>query len=177
MYLFIALLLHLPTTMNEMMIFDFNKNSDISSWRVVDDVVMGGRSSGTFGLTQEGHGVFSGRVSLENNGGFSSVRHSFERLQVEDRATVVLRIKGDGKKYQLRVKHDETDSHSYVTTFQTSGDWETIEIPFKDLYPSFRGRKLDMPNFNHYAIEQIAFLIANKKAEKFELLIDKIELK
>lgn len=177
MNILLSLLLFILGPMPENTIFDFNKNSNISSWRVVDDVVMGGRSSGNFELSEEGHGVFSGEVSLENNGGFSSVRHTFNRIEVNQRTNVVLRVKGDGKKYQFRAKHDTDDAHSYITTFKTSGDWETIEIPLKDLYPSFRGRTLDMPNFNHNFIEQIAFLIANKKPENFKLLIDKIDLK
>ena len=45
------------------------------------------------------------------------------------------------------------------------------------MYPSFRGRKLTKPNFNHDAIEEITFLIANNKSEKFQLIIDKIYLK
>ena len=45
------------------------------------------------------------------------------------------------------------------------------------MYPSFRGRKLDEPNFYHESIEEITFLIANKQNEDFKLLIDKIELK
>ena len=55
-------------------IFEFNKNSDIESWQVVDDVVMGGRSVGKFFLNNEGYGEFEGDVSIENNGGFSSIR-------------------------------------------------------------------------------------------------------
>jgi hypothetical protein len=45
------------------------------------------------------------------------------------------------------------------------------------MYPSFRGRKLDAPNFSHDNIEEIVFLIGNKKNERFELIIDKIALK
>jgi hypothetical protein len=45
------------------------------------------------------------------------------------------------------------------------------------MYPSFRGRKLDAPNFSHDSIEEIVFLIGNKKNERFELIIDKIALK
>ena len=38
-----------------------------------------------------------------------------------------------------------------------------IEIPINSMYPSFRGRKLDKPNFFHKSIEEVTFLIANKK--------------
>ena len=64
-----------------MILFDFNIKSDISNWKVVDDVVMGGRSNGNFELNKNGYGVFSGNVSLENNGGFSSLRYRFDKKQ------------------------------------------------------------------------------------------------
>ncbi|MFN4198010.1 MAG: CIA30 family protein, partial [Flavobacterium sp.] len=54
---------------------------------------------------------------------------------------------------------------------------EIIEIPLNRMYPSFRGRTLNLPNFEANTIEEIAFLIGNKKNESFTLLIDKIELK
>ena len=56
------------------------------------------------------------------------------------------------------------------------GDWETIHINLKDLYPSFRGNKLNKENFNGSSIEEISFLIANQKDENFKLIIDKIEI-
>ena len=42
------------------------------------------------------------------------------------------------------------------------------------MYPSFRGRKLDMNNFSDDYFEQITFLVGNKKNESFRLLIDNI---
>lgn len=163
--------------MESLLIFDFNPKSDLENWVIVDDDVMGGKSSGSFGLSPDGHGVFKGLISLENNGGFSSLRYNFERIQMENYTKIVLKIKGDGKKYQFRIKSDSGDYYSYVSTFATSGDWQEIEIPLKNMYPSFRGRKLDKPNFSGDHMEEIAFLIGNKKEEEFQLLIDKIELK
>ena len=157
-------------------IFDFNKNSKIEDWRIVDDVVMGGKSSGSFKLSPEGFGLFEGRISLENNGGFSSVRYRFNRLKVEEASNIIIKLKGDGKNYQFRVKDNSNTYYSYVATFETTGLWQNIEIPLKDMYPTFRGRKLDLPNFSHEYIEEIVFLIGNKTPEQFKLLIDKIEL-
>jgi hypothetical protein len=57
--------------------------------------------------------------------------------------------------------------------FLTSGEWQEIKIPLKEMYPSFRGRRLNQPNFSTHYMEEIAFLIGNKKEENFELLIDK----
>lgn len=163
--------------MNTITLYDFTKYSSVSDWRIVDDVVMGGESNGRFSLDNDGHGVFEGKISLENNGGFTSVRYQFEKVAVTENSTVLITLKGDGKDYQFRIKDKSSTSYSYITTFKTSGEWQTIEIKLSDLYPSFRGRKLDLPNFESDAFEEIVFLIGNKKEENFKLALDRIELK
>ena len=168
--IFIALMQ--PTTT----LFDFTPSSSLKSWYVVNDGVMGGLSEGALELTSEGHGSFTGQVRLENYGGFTSIRCATGKIETPEGAIVRMRLKGDGKNYQFRVKHKARDYQSYITSFSTSGEWETIEIPLSKLYPSFRGRVLDMPNFNHSNLTEFTFLIANKKAETFELLIDSVEL-
>ena len=160
-----------------MTLFNFDSKSDITNWNIVDDVVMGGSSSGTFSLSGSGTGIFKGKVSLENNGGFSMVQYRFKTLQVENFSKFTIRLKGDGKLYQFRIKTNESDYYSYVSTFNTSGEWETITIPFANMYPAFRGRKLDAVNYTGKKMEVIAFLIGNKKAEFFHLEIKDIELK
>lgn len=163
--------------MNSILIYNFNKNASASDWKILDDVVMGGQSSGQFSLDADGHGVFEGTVSLENNGGFSSVRHQFDKIAVTKTSKVLLRLKGDGKDYQFRIKDRNGNYFSYITTFKTSGEWETVEIKLAELYPSFRGRKLNLPNFESDSFEEIVFLIGNKKNESFKLVLDKVELK
>lgn len=161
---------------SKFIIFDFSKDSNIKNWRIVNDDVMGGISSSTFTLSKDGHGVFKGIVSTDNNGGFASVRYAMNKTKVENLNSITIRLKGDGKNYQFRIKHKNSDYFSYITSFSTSGEWELIEIKLADLYPSFRGRKLDKPNFNKNDMEQISFLIANNKNERFQLEIDRIEL-
>jgi len=173
--LFLSLLFAL--TQLTMTLFDFNSESNISNWRTVDDVVMGGLSSGNFKINDDGHGLFFGNVSLENNGGFSMVQYRFSTKEVKSYSKVCIKLKGDGKTYQFRIKKNSTDKHTYVTPFDTSGDWETIEIPFSTLYPAFRGRTLDIPNYPGEQMDMIAFLIGNKKAQSFNLEIDSITLK
>jgi len=157
-------------------IFDFKEAADAKYWRVINDGVMGGLSRGEISVNDQGHGLYQGQVSLENNGGFSSVRHQFESMDVAAFETLTIRIKGDGKRYQLRVKTNASDRHAYITYFVTNGAWQTIEVRLSDMYPTFRGRQLNQPNFPKQRMEEIAFLIANKKAESFRLEIDSITL-
>jgi hypothetical protein len=163
--------------MHSLSIFDFNKDSDIRGWKVVDDVVMGGRSSGTFSLNSDGFGVFEGDVSLANNGGFSSIRYPFKKIDVVHFSAIVITLKGDGENYQFRIKTESDDYYSYIASFSTSGEWEEVEIPLKDMIPSFRGRILDQPNFSSDYMEEIGILIGNKKNQEFKLMLDKIELR
>tara|TARA_A100001011_G_scaffold319188_1_gene339157 strand:- start:2098 stop:2589 length:492 start_codon:yes stop_codon:yes gene_type:complete len=162
--------------MQERVIFDFNKKSDLQDWIIVDDAVMGGRSLSTFKLNEDGIGIFEGNISLENNGGFSSLRYRFLKKTIKEYTQVKIRLRGDGKKYQFRIKSNSADYYSYITPFLTSGEWQEIVIPLEDMYPSFRGRRLNQPNFSSDHIEELNFLIGNKKSESFKLLIDKIVL-
>ena len=162
--------------MKSQLIFDFNHNANITDWKIVDDVVMGGRSNGQFKIDSDGNGIFSGDVSVENNGGFSSVRYQFEKINTTKESKVIIRLKGDGKEYQFRIKNNRNTYYSYITNFKTSGDWENIIINLKDLYPSFRGQTMNIPNFTGNSLEEIVFLIGNKKNETFTLVLDRIDI-
>ena len=159
-----------------MIIFNFNVDSDISNWQILDDVVMGGRSNGQFKLNSEGYGEYSGKVSLENNGGFSSLRYYFDTKTTDTYSKFMIRLKGDGKSYQFRVKDNRYNKYSFIYEFNTSEEWQIIEIPFSDMYASLRGYRIDIPNYGGDQMEEIAFLIGNKKEESFKLLIDSISI-
>ena len=167
------------TAMNQdhsSIIYDFeNKGSNIQ-WYVVNDGVMGGLSEGNIAMNQEGHGVFSGYVTTENNGGFSSMRYVLEKKNVSQFTKVVIKLKGDGKKYQFRIKSDASQRYSYVNSFETSGDWETVTLPFGDFIPMFRGNTLDKSNYLGEYMAEIAFLIGNNRKENFKLEIVRIYL-
>nr|WP_315150511.1 CIA30 family protein [uncultured Flavobacterium sp.] len=163
--------------MNPIVLFDFNLKCNIDNWKIVDDGVMGGYSSSKFFVDASGNGVFKGTVSLENNGGFCSVQHYPKPVSLKEKKIFSIRLKGDGKKYQFRVKSKRSNYYSYIYVFQTTSDWQTIEIPINELYASFRGRTIDIPYYDGTSLEEIAFLVGNKKNETFQLLIDKIEVK
>jgi len=162
--------------MNSVNIFDFDNDSDVSGWRVEDDVVMGGRSSGHFELTEEGHGHFYGEVSLENNGGFSSVEKRMDPIRISPDQHVVMRVKGDGKRYQFRFKERWSEYYSYIQYFETSGEWEEIRLPLDKFVPWYRGNKVNRPDFNGDQLVNARFLIANKQPQQFSLLIDFIRI-
>jgi len=157
-------------------LYDFSSKSGSRGWQVVDDTVMGGMSGGALAIDKDGYAAFEGVVSLENNGGFSSVRYVTGTIESGEYNKFVLLVKGDGKKYQFRVKRSLYDRHSFTYTFETTGEWQKVEIPFSQMSPTFRGYTPNIPNFDGDRIEEIGLLIGNKKAESFRLLVDKISV-
>ena len=157
-------------------IYDFSENSNLRNWRVIDDGVMGGRSQGSLRINFEGHGVFSGFVSLENYGGFSSIRYNTTPINVIGYDYISIKVFGDNKEYQLRIKSDYYDRHVYSKPFFAKNEWQEISIPLGKMKPQFRGRKLRMSNFNERSIVEIGILIGNKVEEDFTLFIDSISL-
>ena len=172
-FYFLSLILSI---MNSTPVFDFKPAASLSDWTVVNDGVMGGLSRSTLEISNAGHGVFSGKVSLENNGGFASIRLDCGRVPLGKASALVLRVKGDGKRYQFRIRARKSDYYSYIHYFETTGEWEEITLPLRDFYPTFRGRKLNLPNFTSKVLEEVGILIGNKRAERFELQIDVIGL-
>ena len=172
----VSLLFSIVLLSDHITIVDFHTSYDLSDWYIVNDGVMGGLSQSAFVINDDGQGEFSGYVTLENNGGFASVRQRSRINPDAKHSKFVIRLKGDGKRYQFRSARNQNDYHQYVAFFETSGEWETIEIPFDNLYPSWRGRTLDYPNYNGEQLREIGFLIGNKTQEEFKLLIEKIEI-
>jgi hypothetical protein len=143
----VAAITYLPTS-NQLKLFDFTHPTiDLqATWGAVDDVVMGGVSESGIRL-REGAAVFSGNVSIENSGGFASVRtRNFDPvLNLSNYQGIELRVKGDGQRYKLFLRTEaQWDGVGYAHSFDTiAGEWMTIQIPFKDLVPIFRAKTVN----------------------------------
>ncbi len=149
------------------------KNVNNNKWHIVNDDVMGGVSKGNISYINNTL-IFKGEISLDNNGGFSSIRKYPKNILVNKNNKIVLTLKGDGKTYYLRVKSNINDYYSYTIPFKTTNNWQIITLQLADFYPTFRGRKLNMDNFNKTTIQEIGFLIGNKKNEEFKIEIREI---
>jgi NADH dehydrogenase [ubiquinone] 1 alpha subcomplex assembly factor 1 len=147
------------------------------AWSVVNDGVMGGVSSGTIGVTADGVGVFAGRLSLENNGGFASVRTDLPGSDLAGLAGLALRVRGDGREYQVRLHTDgRFDGIAYAATFRTEPDrWLTVVLPFDAFVPTYRGyTPRNAPPLDPAAVRQLGLLIGDKRDGPFRLEIERI---
>lgn len=158
-------------------LFDFNDASEAEQWLIVNDNVMGGVSKGEVLLTDDSCLLFSGSISLENNGGFASIRSRPTDFGVGGFHGIRAKVKGDGRTYQFRIHTDRNlDGIAFRYEFETvENAWVDLELPFASFVPTFRGRTLtDMELLDPAEIRQLGFLIADKKSGHFNLLIDKI---
>jgi monofunctional biosynthetic peptidoglycan transglycosylase len=156
-------------------LIDFSKQGVVENWRVVNDGVMGGLSMSQIEATSSGTAVFKGHLSLENNGGFASVRTLLDGVDLSDQDGITLRARGDGRTYQIRFRTDRRfDGVTYRATFVTKPDqWTIVRVPFTDFEPTFRGRLLrGVEPLDTARLQQLAFMVADKKEGPFRLEIE-----
>lgn len=145
-------------------------------WQVVNDGVMGGLSEGKLTPNPAGTMTFSGMLSLENNGGFSTIRSGPLKLDLSSHLGLRLRVKGDGRTYQMRLATDAVFRGmevSFGAEFGTQkGEWVEVEVPFADFKGSFRG--LDLPNerLDTSKVRRVSILIGDKKQAPFKVELD-----
>ena len=167
----------LALTMNadavsEKLLFDFQATTNSPTWQVVNDDVMGGVSTSQFQRLTNIGAVFSGVVSMENNGGFASVRSSPVRENLNGTDAFVFRVRGDGRRYKFTVRTGSGfNAPNYQAELMTKrGEWEELRLALKDFVPTFRGRVLtDVPPLNLAKVTSLGFLISDKQEGSFKL--------
>ena len=166
------------TESKQIFMIDFREQKDVDNWRITNDGVMGGKSKG-YMLFKEGHGVFSGNISLANNGGFSSVYRPIESL-TPDIDSIIIDIQGDGLTYQLRaVANVDGYRLTYKHEFNTTvGQRQRLQFSLADFQATFRGRLIsNAPTLKSEDIVEAGFLMTNKVAGKFSLSVNSITFK
>jgi len=156
-------------------LMQFDDGAGEPRWVAVNDGVMGGRSQG--GPEVKGGALhFSGVLSLANNGGFSSVRTVGRSFDFTGARAVVLRVKGDGRTYQLRLATDARFrgiTVSWGGEFATvAGQWTEVRVPLATLRPSAHGMQLQGPPMDPSKVRELGLLLGDKREGPFALEVD-----
>jgi NADH dehydrogenase [ubiquinone] 1 alpha subcomplex assembly factor 1 len=157
------------------LIFDFSLPGEEKRWEIMTDDVMGGISQSQMFISSNKTAVFHGEVSLENDGGFAFIRTRPQDYQLGGYTGLSLRVKGDGKKYRLRLRtDDEFEGVAYQAGFTTQLEkWIIVHLPFKEFIAVFRGRVVsEAPKLEAGHIRRIGFMIADKQSGAFTLEIE-----
>ena len=158
---------------------DFTILNRAQTWVSIDDRIMGGASQSHAEITSDGGLHFYGFVSLENCGGFASVRSPSGNYDLSGRSGLRLRVKGDGKHYQLGLRIDLFfDGVSYLSGFDApGGQAEEIYLPFDSFVPTHHGQVLsNAATLDTGQIRSFVLLISERQAGPFDMEIEWIKV-
>jgi uncharacterized surface protein with fasciclin (FAS1) repeats len=154
-------------------IASFEKHGSEQNWVSVNDDVMGGVSRGGFKRTGDKTLLFSGKLSLENNGGFASIRTKPAALGLEGATALIIKVRGDGRTYWAEARTGrQFGASSYRANLETKkGKLTETRIPLADFKLQAFGRRIPGGQIDPAAINSVGFTLADKKAGRFELEI------
>jgi len=160
-------------------LFDFTRTDARKEWQTVNDGVMGGVSEGKFKITDTKTLEFFGKLSLENNGGFASVRTRAKKIGLEKGDTLVAKVRGDGREYSLNLYLNKPlIAFSYRATVQTKKDeWIEVKLPLDKFEATSFGRVVkDAGPVKPEEINALGFMLGDKKAGPFKMEIEWIKV-
>ncbi|MDB4506241.1 CIA30 family protein [bacterium] len=159
-------------------LFDFSDSQALSKWQIVNDGVMGGRSSSRVDMESDGEMKFSGVLSLANNGGFASTRSRGSNLGLKQGDTIVLKVKGDGRKYTFNAYVPRRRmAFSYRVEFKTVKDkWIDVRVPLDQLVATSFGRIVRGATLDPSQVNSVGILLGDKKPGPFQIMVKAIDV-
>jgi len=154
-------------------LFAFDR-ADEADWNVVNDGVMGGRSSG-FVAVEEGSLRFTGTL-VTQGGGFTSVRARRD-IDLTNLLGLELRVRGSGRPFEVELDDGLRNygrSVSRRAPFTTSTDWTLIRVPFSALTSTIFGQKVNAAPIDLAKIRGVGIYIADGQDGPFRLEVDYI---
>jgi monofunctional biosynthetic peptidoglycan transglycosylase len=159
----------------EKTIIDFSTPDEQGRWEIINDAVMGGVSESRVSIIENNAALFQGNLSLENYGGFASMRTLPREFDLAGCKGLMIRVNGDGKDYRLRLRTDAShEGIAYQAHFSTEQDkWIIARLPFDTFIPVFRGQVIsNAPPLDITAVRRIGFMVADKQEGHFRLEIE-----
>jgi monofunctional biosynthetic peptidoglycan transglycosylase len=162
----------------ERMLFTFNKPDAANQWRTINDGVMGGVSDGQFKISDEKMMVFYGTLSLENNGGFASVRSRPMIVNLKNGDAIAIRVRGDGREYTFNLYVPRgSGGYSFRKSFKTKkDDWVEVSFPVDEFVATYRGREFPNQKLDPSKVNSVGFLLGDKRAGPFKLEVEWIKV-
>jgi NADH dehydrogenase [ubiquinone] 1 alpha subcomplex assembly factor 1 len=164
-------------------LFDFSQPNAAARWQIVNDGVMGGKSTSRAEVLADSQMRFAGRLSLENNGGFASVRSKPDAaeptsLGLREGDVIVMLVRGDGRKYTFNLYlPDGRTAFSHQLEFQTQANqWTEIQLPIDRFVAHSFGRPVRGATLDPARVHAIGILLGDKQAGTFEIIVDWIKV-
>jgi hypothetical protein len=155
---------------------DFRSAAAVAQrWSAFSDRVMGGMSIAHAGLAEvQGQPSLrlTGRVSLENNGGFVQVARQLDDLDASAFSGVQLRVCGAPGSYFVHLRTGDTRApwQYYGAPLPVTATWADVYLPWSSFKPVSLAAPLDVRRLMRIG------LVAAKTAFDADLAISRLEL-
>ena len=148
---------------NESVLLTYDKSNFDLIWKVLDDVVMGGKSESSAKVKEDKDGNYVSFSGLTNTqgGGFCSIRtKNFKpAFDLSDYGGLTFRVRSAKNfKYKFNLRDEEDwDAVAWQCEFEVPGGnkWTEIKLPFKKFEPVKRANKFSDPQFRKINLENI----------------------
>lgn len=174
----VAIVLILPMGLSKIT-FDFGEDCEkCNDWFVVVDGVMGGLSTGELAITENSF-VLSGEISLDNNGGFASLRTPYASFNLSDYNTVTIKYRSTGQDFAFTLnKYRRFWYPNYKINLPiTKGEWKEITCTLQEFKRYRLGRELSgHPDIDDLSkIIRLGFISNTKAATSYTFEVDFIK--
>jgi len=163
--------------LTQSMIIDFSDKKQYSDWQIVNDGVMGGLSKGYVEPTSKGV-KFYGKISLENNGGFTSFRSLYAKFDLFQYKYLTITYRSSGVEHAFQLnRYYEFYKPNYILPLPNTEKWKVIKIDLISLNEyqmgNRTGNKISQNALSN--IVRLGFITNEKNSGDFSLEIAKIE--
>ncbi|MEM6802980.1 MAG: CIA30 family protein [Bacteroidota bacterium] len=154
---------------------NFGSEKDGTDWKPLNDGVMGGLSNGQVELT-ENTLKFFGEVSLDNFGGFTSVKSPFGQYDLSNSDKITIRYKTEGQIISISLEDSEVFFNPYFKLLlpDTEGRWAIVEADISDFkeYNLGQGGSTSISDDFLRNVRRIGFITSKKSEGKFFVEVD-----
>jgi NADH dehydrogenase [ubiquinone] 1 alpha subcomplex assembly factor 1 len=159
--------------------FDFGNSADKTrDWVLITDNVMGGLSKSEI-IYNANSILLKGDISLDNFGGFSSIRTKFSQLDLSQYEGVKIKFKSTKQHFAFTLENSQNWTRpNYKNNFHSNkdGTWMVATLYFKDFQENVigqpTGKQLNLEKLKK--IVRIGIITTKKEEGPFSLEVDYI---
>jgi hypothetical protein len=162
------------------LVIDFGtSNGKNKDWILISDNIMGGVSKSKLEYLDNSF-LLTGTISLDNYGGFSSIKTKYENFDLTDYQGVKIRFKSSNQKFAFTLEESKNWTlPNFKGDFNSTKEntWEVITIYFKD-FKEYQvgeptGNKLKTSNLKN--VVRLGIITTDKKEGSFSIEVDYVE--
>ena len=161
-------------------IIDFGNSAEKNQeWVLLSDNIMGGVTKSKIEYTNNSV-LLSGNISLDNYGGFSSIKTKYKSVDLSDYNGIKIKFKSTNQKFAFTLEDNQNwTKPNFKREFSPKKDdtWEELIIYFKDFQEVIigepTGNKMKSESLKN--IVRMGIMTYEKKEGPFSLEVDYIE--